>query len=575
VGAGRFAPALTALVLLALALYSAGPVLADPRWRVWGAQADTVHHVWGHWWALQQPWSSGSTQLVSFPFGEEGSLLVPLGTLLLRPLAALAGPHLAYNLLSLLYLLFAPLAVALCAHRATGTRRAACFAALAMFVGRPLFVTLGLGNTEGIAVGWLALALWASMDWVKGRHGWRSSLLVGALYGVAVIEAPYALPLALPLAVGVAILRARHPGRIVAVVMAAGAGLLPPLTRLLMLGEGLGGSPSEPKTVIWLGSAWEYVDFERFDTASLVWPLPVFDFNLPTTRDAIVHGGHTFLGISVLLFAALSLRGRTRWPLLMAGFCGLLAIGSVPWGMGGLPGPFLILNGLMDTVFPLLSQPIRFLPFCSAALALAAAIGLETALAKSTARRGRLLALAAAATMVLEALITGGPSLSIPTMMSRDEACLGQLNGGAVHRLAPPEQNDLLANAEALRLQTIHQRPGTHRGIGGWKHHPREESFDRLLEGLERSFLDQCPELFWEHAARLERQGVHWLLVPIELDSRWLGEAELSCGGYRAYSLATAERASIPARPDYTTELEPLGLTAPGPTDRAPPAAQQ
>jgi 4-amino-4-deoxy-L-arabinose transferase-like glycosyltransferase len=191
----RLGPWLAPLAVLALALWSMRVVLPDPVHLIWGDRADTIHHVWGHWWMAQSGAEGGLTTWVSYPTGEWGSVLAPVGSLLVRPVVWLGGAVLAYNLLSLLYLLFDALAVGLLAERVTGSRRAGGIAALVLVVARPVLLHVYLGNTEGLAIGWVALIAWLGRRWDHGTGQRWVGPLIGLLSGVAVIENPYALPI--------------------------------------------------------------------------------------------------------------------------------------------------------------------------------------------------------------------------------------------------------------------------------------------------------------------------------------------------------------------------------------------
>ena len=94
-----------ALAAVLMVGWSARSVLEDPARFLWGNRLDSVLGAWGQWWRSQPGAEGGITRWVSFPDGEQGALLYPVGHMLASPAQALWGPVAAHNLLAALYLL--------------------------------------------------------------------------------------------------------------------------------------------------------------------------------------------------------------------------------------------------------------------------------------------------------------------------------------------------------------------------------------------------------------------------------------------------------------------------------------
>lgn len=540
---GRTLPLLLALTLL-LAGVALAPVLGDPGGRLLGSATDTLHHAWGLWWFAHGGAEGEPTWLVSFPTGERGALLSPLVALAALPWERLGGPALAWNLACGCELLGAAAGVGLLAATLGRDVRAGALAALAMLVGRPLVLQLGLGVLEGVSVGLAAASSAALIHWVRAgsQTGKPYSLGVGALAALAVVENPYALVLLLPACgIGACILLARERRAALTVVAAAAlGGLLIIGLRLGLAGGELGGNRLTAINFTWAGRPWQALEGEGgLSAAQLLSPLPLAD--LGSAASAIrERGGGVYLGWSVLLLAGLGAvlaGGAGRAAVGLAGLATLLAAGSLPEGQGGAPGPFFFLNLLISRFLPPLTQPVRFLSFASAALAVGAGLGVAALSRRRPEGWGgwRL----AAGLLAVEGLLLGGPALSIPTTDLRQQACfadLGATDPGAVHLIAPRGWSREQANTAAVTLQLVHGLPGTHRGIGGWTQEPRDRGFDGLIAGLERDLSRASPSpVVRDTLSRLRARGLSWLVMASAEAPAWAGPPARSCGGWSAW----------------------------------------
>ena len=538
---------LAALVLAALLIgFSARTVLGDPLGLVWGNHADTVHHVWGQWWSAET--EGPYTTLVSFPSGEMGSILAPVSTALLRPVHWVFGPIAAYNLLNALHLLFAAVAAGLCAHRLTGQAVSGAVAGLALLVGRSLYLHIGSGNTEGLAVGWLLLAAWLGIDWLRGR---RNGLLVGLVLGIAVLENPYALLPGAALAIGLGSARLWKHRDWKQLIWATIGGLLPTLSWLLWVGEGLGGNRESGYPTTWLGVEWTVYDWPySAHLEQLVSPWPMLDLSATppwlgevqlgefgAEHTMLAGGGGIYLGLVPLALALWAGR-RAGWPLLMAAGCLLMAAGSLPWALSG--GPFLFVNDLLGTLGMPLSQPLRFVPLAACGLSVAAGVG--------AARLPQKWIPAVLALLAVEGLTLGGPALRIPVLSNSATACMAGLSDGAVHMLTPPRIRPDSPNPQeripapqhitlqAMLLQLHHEQPSTHAGIGGWKHLAGDEAFNADIDALNELATGSSPDP--AALSRLESAGLEWLVVADGQEQDWMPAPTQHCGGWRLYPLS-------------------------------------
>ena len=553
----------TALALLAgaaaLVVWTMAPVLPDLTGRFLGTATDAVHHAWGLWWSTQAIGADGLSRVVSYPAGERGALLSPLTVTLVQPWFSLGHAGLAYNAVCAGGLLSASAGVGLLAARLADDGRAGAAAALAMLVGRPLFAHLGMGVTEGMTVGVAALAVWATAGWAWPRTppsgpAWTrhaASVGVGVLCGVAVVENPYAILLVAPWAGVAAAARGASPGGGVALALAGLGGLAPALGRLWLAGGSLGGNATTAVRFHWAGTTWAALEGEgRLGLSELVWPAPMMDFS-GSAGEVLARGGDAYLGMVPLALALAGVVLGGGWARAAAATAALavaLAGGSLPWGQGGPPGPFFFANLALSRWLVALTQPDRYLVFAQAGVAVAAGLGLAVVAARVGPVAWRVAGLA----LGIEALVIGGPALAIPVTDLRPLSCLAALSveQGAVMTAAPSSWRAEDVNTAALTLQLLHQRPGTHRGIGGWSAaapdraaKAAEEQLDRALQGLSPRGAAVVAA-----AGALEGAGVTTLLMPIRHTPGWLGGASLSCGGWGAWPMSEVSvKAAAPA----------------------------
>ena len=175
---------ITALLAVLLVGWSARAVLEDPTGSLWGNRLDSVHSAWVHWWRTMPRTEGGVSRWVSFPHGEQGTTHNPVGYMVVSPIQALWGPVAAHNLLAVLYLLLTAVGTGLLTAHLARDGRAGMVAVLAVLAARPLVAHVGLGNLEGLGVGWVALLLWLGLRWE------RAGLLVGLVAAVSVLENP-------------------------------------------------------------------------------------------------------------------------------------------------------------------------------------------------------------------------------------------------------------------------------------------------------------------------------------------------------------------------------------------------
>lgn len=369
-----------------------------------------------------------------------------------------------------------------------------------------------------------------------GRPDRVWGLLLGLLLAASVLEDPYTLLPGVVVALGFGIRRLSHPGGVSQVAMAVVGGAAPILGRLAQVGDALGGNqlPREPLT--WMGQSWQRYDLSTFSPTQLAWPWPLPDFSLGTQGLIDTGGGH-FLGWTALVLAACGLgRGGGRW-LLAAAAALVVALGSAPFSADGPPGPYLFLNLALSAALPPLTQPARFVPIAVVFLAVAAAIG-ATRLASLWART-RLSWAPLFVLLLAEGLTLGGPAVDVPGTPTRALACFGQVDHGAVHAVLPEIDPDTPKIRQDMLLQLYHQRPGTHRGIGGWARDHRAPRVDESAAALKHQLrVGQGADSLAPTLRALAQDGIDWIIAPGSMDHGALGPPEVACGGWRAWRIA-------------------------------------
>ena len=535
----------TALVALGLALYQFRAILGRPAGRLLGTATDALHHAWSWWWYGHSTGEGALTWLVSWPTGERGTLLSPLVALASQPWGLTLGPAFAYNLACFGVTGASSIALGLLAWRLSRDPVAGVGACALWWVGRPVAAHLGLGVVEGVTLAPAILGVLAAITWVTWEGGWRRGLglaaLTGLLFAVSVVENPYTLVPLVPGAIWAALARIRR-ARLPGVGEALGAALAGVATlggRLWWVGGDVGGNVTTSVRFAWLGRTWEALEGERsLRIKQLYSPFPVVDFSAAaaTIRDK---GGFAFLGYSVLVLAVLGAvwKGRApRWALALALIFSALALGSLPWGQSGAPGPFFFVNLVLSEVLTPLTQPFRFLALASAALALAGGLGYAELARRRPDVWPRVLA-----AVVAEALVLGGPALTIPTTDLASIDCLARLRSmgaGAVHLVPAGAVNPESVNTEALRMQLVHGLPGTHHGLGGWRAESRNRAFDGALQTLVPSLTAAQPHRgFQDDTTTLLSAGLTWVILPRTAVPAWAGASRADCGGWSAFRL--------------------------------------
>ena len=510
-------------------------MVQDPTGILWGDRADGVYGAWGHWWRNLPQAAGGVSHWVNYPDGVRGTLLFPQGYLMSTPVYYLLGPVAAHNLLAALYLLFVAAATGLLAARLARDPRAGMVAALAVVAARPLVAHVGVGNLEGLGVGWAALLVWLGLQW-RGQGddsgaatgNSRLSLLVGLTAGVSVVENPYCLPVTAVIALALAARRLRQPGGVLQVALATASGAAPVLLWMWCMGGVVGGTPLDPReaSVVWGAKIMVHEHSTPVQAVQFVWPWPALIVE-GITSSVFERGGGLFLGWGALAMALLgaTLRRDSRWVLAAAGALAVLALGSTPWGTSGPPGLFWLVDVVLAEVTRPLSQPFRYTAFTAVAVAVGAGLGVA-ALAHRL-RRPWAVFPAACALICAEALLLGGPSLEIPGLSSRGLHCLSQIDG-PVHTVTGADSRNEKCDRSSMLLQLIHRQPGTHPGIGGWIRQPREPKLQGALSDLDDAVRQGRPG---RQALYVAQAGVRWVVAPATMIGP---RAAFICGGWAA-----------------------------------------
>ena len=419
-----------------------------------GAGPDVSSTVWGMWW-FQQSWTGpawgGLTTLVNAPNGAYGSVLSPSSAMLFALSEPILGLSAAACLAALLQIAGVALGVVWLAKK-LGLGSVACWAAgFFMLVGRYLIYDTGEGSLVAVAAIPLPIGLG-----LLTKRGWGPAIGLAACIMWAALENPY-LALILPLAAGMSWLGDRR------LPMAIGTliGCLGTLGISHIYSASANPDYPNARAGEWyhLGP-WriEIVDlpWARASLTELFWPTEL-SWTVDSTSAMQASGG-LYLGWSLLFFAGLglALSWRRASPWLAAWVVALLlSLGSFPGG------PFVVLNGLMDSLLRPLTQPTRFLVLASICLSILGAIGLEKAQQRFGPKALILLLFAA-----VDTLVFGGLSLTPPTLSIPSSECLSNLDGGV---LIWPLDARLDDPTLARMLQLHHKQPTPHRGIASWR----------------------------------------------------------------------------------------------------------
>ena len=254
--------------------------------------------------------------------------------------------------------------------------------------------------------------------------------------------------------------------------------------------------------------------------------------------------GREYLGSAFFSLSnrCLEILPKKALPWLGFGLIGvLLAMGS---SLGGLPGPFALLNAICLRLVRALTQPTRYLVLSHIGLALTAAWGFE-AIRRQSYKAGWV----AGGILTLDAFFIGGLSLKLPTMQVPTPSCVEDLahKDGAV--LIWPwdgaDRHDPEAPTRSRMLQVAHSRPGATIGTGSWPLVGRVFPGESLrshawVEGFKggNGYIE---------LQDLSNKGFRWIVADMSAPDRLLGDPEAlfsngkepydACPGYRIYEM--------------------------------------
>ncbi len=503
-----------------------------------GAGPDVVSTLWGMWWFSQVgPLDAmgSQTDLVNFPYGATGSVLSPSSALLWTLLAPIFGAARAASAAALLQIAGLAAGCAWLVGRLTGSRWGGTAAGLVVLAAR--YLPFGAGEGSAVAVAALPIPLG-----LLALHtgGWTGGLLAALCMAGIAVENPYLAPVLPGVAVLMALnaLRQREP---VAPLLCAV--VLGSLGIVLVAGMfSSSASPDYPRevagqTVALLGRGFSIVDlpWARARPSELVWPGMV-RWTL-SAQEATAATGGRYLGLAGLLLTGVAAVLRPRQSLPWLGFIAVgvaLSLGSIT---GGLAGPFLFLNALMDAVARPLTQPTRFLALAVIGAAVCSGIAV-TALVE---RWGRRVGVAALGIVLLDGLLLGGLSLRLPTTALPTGSCLAELEDGGL--LMWPWDAELGELSDTQLYQIIHGHPSPQTGIASWA----LSAEGRVLTPLRGSGWSTDPTGRRLNLTKLINLGYRWGVVAEAADpegAAWLasslGPPLTACDGLVIYDLVAA-----------------------------------
>lgn len=487
-----------------------------------GAGPDVTTTLWTMWW-YQQEWTGaawgGTSYLFNFPFGGTGAILSPITATTWALLDPLLGPNVAGSLTSWSQIALFGLAVAWLA-REIGLSWAASYVALmACFCQRYLFFGTGETSIVGISALPIPLGLIGLIHLQKGSPQKLWFALAIACMGLQPLENPYLTPV-LP---GVALLMLSRPigRRRIALALLAGLAAIVVVGSIHKGATTLAYESTRPSSYVGWGSlSWPVVE-RPWAAAQFGWMFfPPETVWSEASHASVNAQGREYLGLSVLLLCAAGLWKfpKRTWYWFGFGLIGiLLALGS---SLGGVPGPFALLNGICIRLVRALTQPTRYLVLSHIGLALVAAWGFE-AIRRHSHRAG----LAAAALLTLDAFTLGGLSLVLPTMKVPTPVCVTGLQEERGAVLVWPwdgaDTYDPEAPSRSRMIQVAHGRPGATIGTGSWPLVGRSFPGDTI-----RSYA--WVEGFAGGSGRinlqsLSNQGFRWIVADMTAPKRLLG----------------------------------------------------
>ena len=495
-----------------------------------GAGPDVASTMWAMWW-FSKEWAGaawgGTTNLVNFPAGAIGSVLSPVTAAMWTALARPLGPMAATTWTDVLYLT-ALLASVSALARVTGLPRVWAVAAGAMVLV-PRYPIYAVGETSLVGVTGITFPL-GLYGLLRGQREPRWNVCFAVCLALTGIEMPYLAPV-LP---AIALLGFRSRPALTALAFGTlGLGLIG-----LMHAHSQSGDFGMMSIVarVHIGP-WKWMVIEApwarsalrdlFVAGPVRWSLDGSASQAACGRD--------YVGLSVIALSVVGVVAHPkRWPWLLLGVVGMaLATGS-DWG--GYPAPFALLNGIWWRMVRGLTQPTRYLLLPAIAFGVGAAHGLEALW-----QRSRLLGVAGALAVGLDAFLFGGLSLRLPTMVLAEPACVSALRsageGGVL--LWPWDGVPASDGVRQRLLQMVHEHPTPGFGVGSWKtlgDSPTVQRFD---------------DIGWAAAARgegalnvsaLRTLGFRWMIVDLSASSiaqthAWFGEPVATCDGYAVHAL--------------------------------------
>ncbi|MFT5682172.1 MAG: hypothetical protein ACI8RZ_003090 [Myxococcota bacterium] len=522
-----------------------------------GAGPDVVSTLWGMWWFSEVgPLDAmgSQTDLVNFPYGATGSVLSPSSALLWTLLAPLLGAARAASAAALLQIAGLAAGCAWLTRRLTDSRWGAAAAGLVVLAAR--YLPFGVGEGSAVAVAALPIPLGLL---ALRAGGWTGGLLAALCMAWVAAENPYLAPV-LP---GVAVLMAldaTHRRTPVAPLLLAV--VLGSVGIVVIAGMFSGSaSPDYPRevagqTVALAGAHLSVVDlpWARAGLSELVWPGAV-RWTL-SAQEATAATGGRYLGLVGLLLtgAAMALRPRQSLPWLgLIGVGVALSLGSIT---GGIAGPFLFLNALMDAVARPLTQPTRFLALAVIGMSVCAGIAVTAVVQRWGSRAGVVLL----GVVLLDGLLVGGLSLRLPTTALPSGACLADLEPGGL--LMWPWDAELGELSDTQLYQIIHGHPSPQTGIASWA----LSQEGRVLTPLRGSGWSTDPTRRRLNLTKLVNLGYRWGVVEVDADpdgAAWLasslGQPFSECDGLIIYDLAAA---ASTRKSDQTKNRQGAGLGA-------------
>ena len=414
-----------AVVVGASIVAIAGAGLARDRGLLGSPRGEVYGHAWHVWWhAIALPrWASGTDLAVGtsvWPVAD------PLPTLIASIATRIAGLEVGYDGWILLSVALA-FAGGFVLARSCGGAPLVGGVALAM---APSFTgALASGLTEDSSVGIAALAYAAI---VARRH-----VLAGALMGALAWCGPVLAIYAAVGAVVLGLLEIRRDRSLLAPMVAAAAVAAAVAAPAVWLQRPMLGSASTRDLAQTCASAWRQNARGGADLLSLVAPGRLGDV------EGLVHPG--YLGVAVLLLAAVGFRHRLAWVALAAVIAGIGSRLCVA-GEELAPSPFAPLLSIGG----LLHDHARALCIAAVALSALAARG-----ASRLGRAGRL----APAVVALDLLIASPASLPLPVAPSTPAEISGALAGlSAGPVLVVPASGPGLNFLRPLIDQRVHGR---------------------------------------------------------------------------------------------------------------------